>query len=138
MDEALAAMVAALYPPLAGRVIFYDDAPPEITERQPVYAITRASSRELGYVQTGLPTGRNALVWTLTLHGLRQPAQRMLLELPGALSAHYRYLPPDGEGTAPTLVLGAFVASVEQPERAERPAAVAEATITFASEIVPG
>ena len=136
MDDALAAMVSDLYTPLAGRVVFYDDSPPDITERQPVYAVVRATNRELGYLPPGLPTGRSVATWTLTLHGLRLDVQRMLADAPGALTAHYHYQAPEGGSTVGTLILGALATDVQQPERAERPAAVAEATITFASEVI--
>ena len=135
MDPALKEMTERLFPQLAGRVIYYDQEPPDIDEANPVYAVVRAVSRELGYLPPGMPTGRSIVNWTATIHGLRAAVQQAIDDIPGALTSFYHYPAQDGGGTG-MLIQGALATGVEQPERSERPAAVAEATITFASEVI--
>ena len=138
MDDAFAQMVQAQYPPLNGRVIFYDEETPGISADNPIIAITRAVSQERGYDLSTGPTGRAVVSWEITVQGLRQNVQAAMDNLPGALTAHYRYEPPAESITHPMTVLGSYVTEFTNPERADRPTGIAEGKITLTSEVILG
>lgn len=124
-EPTLVKFVSAVYAPLSGAVLHYDDTPPTGTD---VYAVVRTQTGERIYTIAGGGSGRETINWTLEIYGKRAEVAIAVRELPQLLDRYYK---ADGLTIADTML-----DSRTAPVRSDNPPAAAGAVMLFVSEVI--